>query len=98
MPDALYIVQGIKVGVIKYSDLDFDVKATRFVEDLGVSSDSKIIDYTWQYVNKSGSPDMRFKDNKQYPICLYGNLEIKSNSGLNTRILFSSLEYFNVEE
>ena len=31
---------------------------------------------------KNGGPDRRFKDNYEIPVCLYGELKIKSNSGM----------------
>ncbi|TDE35441.1 hypothetical protein E1B25_17530 [Antarcticimicrobium sediminis] len=34
-------------------------------------SDATMVGQTWKYVNKNGSPDRRFKDNRQLPICLF---------------------------
>ena len=47
-------------------------------------------DHTWKYVNKSGGPDKRFKDNKKLPVCLYGQVELKASLGLNTVLMFSN--------
>ena len=44
----------------------------------------------WKYVNKSGDPDRRFKDNYEIPICLYQDMSFFSQSGLNERIQLSS--------
>ena len=63
----------------------------RFIEREKVPKDAKVVDYTWQYVNKSGGPDKRFQNNKKIPICLYGEMEIKSATGLNTDIMFSNV-------
>ena len=46
-------------------------------------------------MNKSGGPDRRFKDNRQLPICLYGELELSSTSGLNTVIMYSKQDGFS---
>lgn len=92
LPDKFFIIQGNKIGALNYEDLMTDVKATRFVESQGVPSDAKIISQTWEYVNKSGGPDKRFKNNKQIPVCLYGEMIIKSNSGINTVIMFSNTD------
>lgn len=54
--------------------------------------DSNVIDYTWEYLNKSGGPDKRFQNNRKLPICKYGEMELKSDYGLNTIIMFS--KYF----
>ena len=97
LPDALFIVQGNNIGAVKYDDLTFETSGTRFVEDLVVPKDAKIVGSTWKYVNKSGGPDRRFSDNVEYPICVYGCIDIKSQNGLNTKLMFSSLEHFNVK-
>ena len=64
-------------------------QVTKFVESDRVPQDAQIIGQTWKYVNKSGKPDKRFKDNRELPICLYGEIELKSSFGLNTVIMFS---------
>ena len=66
------------------------IHTTRFIESESVPRDAQVVGQTWKYVNKSGGPDKRFKDNRQLPICLYGELELCSSSGLNTVIMFSN--------
>ncbi len=90
LPDNIFIIQGSKIGALNYSDININAHTTRFIESEGVPRDSQIVGQTWKYVNKSGSPDRRFKDNRQLPICLYGELELSSTSGLNTVIMFSN--------
>ena len=90
LPDKLLILQGSKIGALNYEDIDFNVHGTRFIESERVPKDATIVDYTWQYVNKSGGADSRFKNNKQIPICLYGEIEMTSASGLNTVIMSSN--------
>ena len=91
LPDKFFIIQGTKIGALSYEDLTTTVKGTRFIERESVPSDAKIVDHTWKYVNKSGGPDKRFSDNKQIPICLYGELRIKSNSGVDSIVMFSNI-------
>lgn len=90
MPDKLFIIQGSKVGALNYFDVTTTVNAQRFIEDEAVPRDAKVIDYTWQYVNKSGEPDKRFQNNKKLPVCLYGKMEVRSDNGVNTDIMFSN--------
>lgn len=90
LPDKLIIIQGSKVGALNYKDITSSSNTTRFIESEGVPSDSQIVGQTWKYVNKSGGPDRRFKDNRQLPICLYGELKLTSASGLNTVIMYSN--------
>lgn len=79
-----------KFGLIDIREIEFDFISQNFLEDGVVPSDSNVIGNTWAKVNKNGSPDRRFKDNYQIPICLYGNIEIKSATGLNESYCFSN--------
>jgi hypothetical protein len=62
----------------------------KFIEDERVPSDTTIVDHTWRYVNKSGGPDRRFVTNRQIPVCLYRELSLQSEGGLNCKFQFSN--------
>jgi hypothetical protein len=85
----LFVLQGNKVGALSYGDVKTSVHGQRFIESDLVPKDATIVDYTWQYVNKSGGPDKRFQNNKKIPVCLYGEMEV-SGAGVNTVIMFSN--------
>lgn len=91
-PDKLFLISGMNVGAISYDDLSFSISNIRFVEDQTPPSDASVVDKTWQYVNKSGGPDRRFKNNRQLPVCLYGKIWLKSPLGVNTIILYSNAD------
>ena len=91
LPDKLFVIQGAKIGALSYSDVTTSVHGQRFVEREAVPKDAQVVDHTWQYVNKSGGPDKRFQNNKKIPVCLYGEMEVRSASGLNTDIMFSNV-------
>lgn len=80
------------VAVIGLDEINFQYSAVRFVEKEIVPSDSKIIDYTWAKVNKNGTPDRRFKDNYQIPIVRYGEIRLKTKTGLHEEYKFSNYE------
>ena len=88
-PDRLLVYEGNKVGAVSYSDMELDFSNSRFIETQGVPRDAKVVDHTWQYVNKSGGPDRRFKNNRKLPIALYSEIYFKSKSGLNELIQLS---------
>ncbi|NLY44738.1 MAG: DUF4236 domain-containing protein [Tissierella sp.] len=92
LPDKVLIIKGGKIGAISYKDINFDIGSTQFIESSKVPKDALIIDYTWAKVNKNGTPDKRFKDNRQLPICKYGEINIFSNSGLNIVLQCSNLQ------
>ena len=95
LPDQLLIFQGGKYGAVNYGALQVFASPTRFIEDEGVPSDSTVVSRTWQYVRKDGGPDMRFRNNRQIPIALYGHIEIASQSGINLHLHVSNLSYVN---
>lgn len=82
-PDRVLVYDQNGVGAVGYHELSIDVGATRFIESESVPRDAEVVDRTWRYVNKSGGPDKRFKDNKELPICRYEEITLSSRSGLN---------------
>lgn len=81
-----------RFGLIDIRELDFNFHGQRFLEEESIPSDAAVVGHTWAKVNKNGTPDKRFKDNYQIPICQYGDIELKSTTGLNEAYSFSSYE------
>lgn len=91
LPDRL-IVKGKKGwGVVEYSEMHIDVGNVIFIENGVTPKDAEIVGHTWQYVNKNGSPDKRYSNNRQLPKCNYGTLAFKSETGLNVIIYISNV-------
>jgi hypothetical protein len=88
-PERLLVFARDGVGAVSYEDLSVVANDKRFIEDESVPRDARVVDQTWQYVNKSGGPDRRFNDNRQLPICLYEELWLNSPSGVNEVIQVS---------
>lgn len=82
-PDRVLVYDENGVGAVAYSELRIDVSKTQFIEDDPVPRDAEVVGRTWQYVNKSGGPDRRFKENKELPVCRYEEIALSSASGLN---------------
>ena len=78
-------------GAVSYADLNLRVSQTRFIETDGMPADAKVVGRTWQYVNKGGTPDRRFKNNPEIPIALYEEVQFTSTTGLNEVIQISKL-------
>lgn len=92
LPDKVFFVRKRKVGMIDYSDFRISVSSVRFVETDPIPKDAQVVGYTWQYVNRNGTPDQRFKNNKQIPLCLYGQVFLRSSSGLNVELQTSNVQ------
>lgn len=82
-----------KFAVIGFDEIKFYQSYSRFIETGVIPKDAKIIDKTWFKINKNGSPDKRFKGNYQIPIVRYGEINLKTGSGLNEEYQFSNYEF-----
>ena len=82
-------------ALIDLRELNICGGVTRFIESEGVPHDSEIVDHTWFKVNKNGSPDRRFNDNYQIPICKYGELVFSSGKGINEQYHLSQAKPAN---
>lgn len=79
-------------ALIDLRELQISSEYRRFHEEEGVPSDSRIDGYTWAKTNKNGSPDRRFKDNYQIPICIYGNITFHSQTGVTEEFMVSNAD------
>lgn len=97
-PDRVLAFQGKSVGAVDYARLEGVSAFVRYIESESVPGDARIIDQTWQYVNKKGGPDKRFKNNRQLPICAYSQLNLSTPDGLDVRFLGSKEGGFDALE
>ena len=72
-----------KFAIIGIDEIELSQPYSRFIETGSIPTDTKIIDKTWFKVNKNGSPDKRFKQNYQIPVVKYGEIELKTKTGLH---------------
>ncbi len=88
----LYRATRTAFSVVDFHDVKAAVATVKFHEEDGVPSDSTIVGQTWAKTNKDGSRDKRFAGNYQIPIALYGELTLKSETGLWEEFHFSNPE------
>ena len=82
-----------KYAIVDYADLQLIYRNTTFIETESVPRDSKIVRYTWNKVNKNGTPDRRFRDNYQIPVVAYGEIFITNSAGLQEEYHCSNDKY-----
>jgi len=82
LPERLLIKRGNTFAAVFYKNLQIASNVTRFIESELLPGDAKVVDYTWQYVNKSGGPDKRFSSNHRLPICAYSEYMFTSDTGI----------------
>lgn len=76
-------------AIIGLEEIALECLQVRFTETEQVPPDAEIIDRTWVKVNKNGTPDRRFKGNYQIPVVRYGELLLRTNTGLNETYMLS---------
>jgi hypothetical protein len=84
-------IEGRGVAAVTYAELEMAASATRFIEEAGVPSDAQTVGHTWRFVNKNGSPDKRFNNDRRLPIAQYEELRMTTASGVNELFNFSRL-------
>ena len=94
-PDRVLAFQGKSIGAVSYADLRIDSFASQFIEHESVPADATVVEHTWQFVNKKGGPDRRFKNNRQLPVCRVNRLHLASSRGLDVRLMASRDGAFN---
>jgi serine/threonine protein phosphatase 1 len=90
LPDKILVVDGNSVGAVSVDSVEMTYSTSNFHELGSVANDATIIGHTYQYVNNNGTPDRRYKDNREIPICLYGELVVTSKEGLNMKFFCSN--------
>ena len=79
-----------KFDVFPINEFVCNFSLMTYVENEIVPSDSKVDHYTWEKVNKNGSPDRRFSNNSQIPVARYGKLDLKFNNYYKFSFMFSN--------
>ena len=90
MPDLVFVIFGRNVGCLLYEDIDIYDATISFVEHEITPRDAKVIKKTWMFLNKDGTPDKRFNNNKHLDVCEYGVVHITSPKGLRIQLQVSS--------
>lgn len=81
-------------GIFDIRDINAILKLTGYIEEETVPKDTEVIQHTWKKANKDGSADKRFKGNYQIPIVKYGDMTLKTESGLEESYMFSNFDAF----
>ena len=66
-------------GAATYSNFRVEVKETNMITN-DYWPNSQVLGTTWQYVNKDGSPDRRYSENRQLNIIRVWELDLISDS------------------
>lgn len=95
LPDRMLFFGRSGVSSLDYGDLRVNASIIDFRESGSVPPDSTNVGMTWQYVNKAGSPDRRFSNNRRLPIQRYSDLTF-THPKLSFRLEFSRFNVANI--
>lgn len=90
LPCDIIIKKGKHIVACSYENLDIRTGTTSFIETGPVPKDAIITRYTWQYVNKNGSADKRYSNNRQLPVCQYGRIMLQAGNQISIEIHVSN--------
>lgn len=85
-PNFMVCKFGTSLIQIKYDELSIETGNTR-ISQYNAPRDANVVGQTWQFVNKDGSLDRRFKDNPQLLIVEYATIRITTAAGMD-HVLF----------
>ncbi len=90
LPCDIIIKKGKHIVACSYENLEIRTGTTNFIETDPVPKDATIIRYTWQFVNKDGSADRRYANNRQLPVCQYGRIMLQAGDQIGVEIHVSN--------
>lgn len=79
-----------KFALMDLSQVRMTFRNMEFPETGIPPPDAEVTGHTWFRANKDGSPDRRFNDNYEIPVCRYGVIEIEGSNGLQKEFAFSN--------
>jgi hypothetical protein len=88
----LYRASREAFALIDPVEVSMNLVGCKFIGDETIPDDAKIVGKAWEKSNKDGTPDRRFRDNRQVPVAFYADLSLTTPDGLNERFHFSNVE------
>jgi len=77
-PSFLMIGDVPDIRLIDLDDCRIEYAGSDFIEHDSIPADAEQLGEAWHKSNKDGSPDRRFRDNRELPLVRYGHLEFTS--------------------
>lgn len=91
-PDRVILHNAAGWSVVEYSAIHASVATVKLAETEAPTPDSTIDGYIWRYTNADGSPDRRYRDNCQIPVCVRGQITFHTDDGFTAIFYLSSLD------
>lgn len=91
LPDQVLVKQGGIYGSLSIGSVEARIHNSNFITTT-VPAGVTPIGWTWQYANKSGGPDLRYKVNPQLPIIEIAEIDFYGPAGFQFHTAFTDLE------
>lgn len=92
LPDHLFVYKDKRYGVLPYEELEVRLDAIEFPERDQRPNDALFLETRWQKMNKDGSRDKRFKENREVPVYRYAEFALRHPGGFKAVFHFSTME------
>ena len=89
-PDRIFVETNKNIFDIKFSHIELKIYQRKFIEEEPLTKDSIVVEKTWKYINKNGTPDKRFSNNYEIPVCLYTTINCYTQEGFNIKLQLSN--------
>jgi hypothetical protein len=86
-PDRLLMWSNGRFIVTALQDMTIEASDGRFRWGTSVPRGAEVIEWTWQYVNKRGGPDLRFNDNARVAVLRVGYFTLGAPNGPTVEIM-----------
>ncbi len=91
-PGFMMLVSKDDIALVELRDIELGYSQVRFTETDTIPSDATVVGQTWAKCNKDGSPDRRFANNYSISVASYGQLSLRSPSGMKEEYQVSNAE------
>lgn len=81
--------RGADFALIDMKELQISYKRTQFTETDAIPPDAAMAGKVWAKSNKNGTRDKRFRDNRELPVMVYGEIAMKARGGMSEALMFS---------
>lgn len=93
-PDALYVETKKTLQLFPYDRVSIQVSTIHFREEGATPKQARIAGKTWLRVTKAGVADQRFSINPEFPVVIYGKMQVIVQGALNEVLLNVSPSQF----
>lgn len=90
LPDCLAVLKNNKWHAFNYHKIDVQFTDSTVALFNEIPNDTAVVGYSYEHINKDGTKDKRYKDNRKTTLCKFGTLGLSNDDGLQIIITCSN--------